>query len=231
MRSSARLCDRCFLDSPLCACAQQMNSSDAVASSPDDFRSEMFRRETVGAATAGAARSAAAADGDGVSTWLHCSAASGACADRCKRARPGPYTPVAETSSGPPSRCAGGLVDNAPDARTPAPVCRLDAAGPSAASPALTPVTSHGCYANAPASPIDLTGYDEAGSPAWHVVPPALPPRPDPGPSPHGASCVDVPHLLQGTVAETEVLTSPPNLLDCRPQIRLHPEAHLAWYG
>ena len=171
--------------------------------SPDDFGSEMFRRET-NDATAGSA----AAD-DGVSTWLACSAASGACSDRCKRARPGPYTPVTDPASTPPSVGDGGIVNNASDTRTPALVYGQNAAGPRIAPPSMTPAAaavSHGCYATAPASPIDLTGHDEAGSPSWHIVPPAVPPCHDHGPSPHDAAHVNAPSPLAGTVAKTQVL-------------------------
>ena len=186
---------------------------------PDDFDSEMFRSETSGATAA--VGSSAAAD-DGVETWLACSAASGACSDRCKRARPGPYTPVADPASTPPSVGDGGIVNTASDARTPALVYGQIAAGPRIAPPSLTPAAaaaSHGCYATAPASPIDLTCHDEAGSPSWHIVPPAPPPRCDPGPSPHNAAHVSTPSTLLGTVAEPQVLTCLPfcSMTGCNP--------------
>ena len=183
---------------------QQTNGTEVIAANPDDFRSEMFRRDTSGAA----ARAGSSAAADGVDTWLACSAATGACADRCKRARPGPYTPVTDPASRPSSGGGSGFVDSAPDTRNPARVLNLNAAGPSGAAPALTPAvtTSHGCYVNAPASPIDLTGHDEAGSPPWHVVPPPLPPRSDHGPSPRDAALVNGPRPLLGTGAEPQVM-------------------------
>ena len=195
-----------LLDNIMCH-TQRTNGTEVIAANPDDFGAEMFRRDTSGAA--GCAGSSA---DNGVDTWLACSAATGACADRCKRARPGPYTPVADTSSRPPSGGAIGLGSNAADTRSPAPVFDLNAAGPSGATaPALSPAVtlSHGCYVNVPASPIDLTGHDEAGSPAWHVVPPPLPPRcSDRGPSPHDTAHVSVPGALLGTVAGPQVVSS-----------------------
>ena len=181
---------------------QRTNGTEVVAANPDDFGAEMFRRDTSGAA--GGAGSNA---DNGVDTWLACSAATGACADRCKRARPGPYTPVTDPASRPPSGGGTGLGNNASDTRSPAPVFDLNAARPSVAAHALTPaVMSHGCYVNAPASPIDLTGRDGAGSPARHVVPPPLPPRYDHGPSPHGAAHDNAPGPLLSTVAEPQVM-------------------------